>query len=92
LKTLGFDILGEIQTNIGRLDALLQYDNQKIVIECKYTKEDDEDKLEESLDEKIKEGFKQINDKNYDLPFDKQTTTQLVIAFNRKKVKCQFKN
>ncbi|MDR0911830.1 MAG: ATP-binding protein [Methanobrevibacter sp.] len=92
LKTLGFNIIGEIQTNIGRLDALLQYNNQNIVIECKYTKEEDENKLDKSLDEKIKEGFKQINDKNYDLPFDKQTTTQLVIAFNRKKVKCQFKN
>ncbi|MDR0913104.1 MAG: ATP-binding protein [Methanobrevibacter sp.] len=92
LKTLGFNIIGEIQTNIGRLDALLQYNNQNIVIECKYTKEDDENKLDKCLDEKIKEGFKQINDKNYDLPFNPETTTQLVIAFNRKKVKCQFKN
>ncbi|MDR0913376.1 MAG: ATP-binding protein [Methanobrevibacter sp.] len=91
-KTLKFNIIGEIQTNNGGLDTLLKYNDEKIVIGWKYTKEEDENKLDKSLDEKIKEGFSQINNKNYDLSFNKQTTTQVVIAFNRKKVKCQFKN
>ena len=84
LKTLGFDIQGEISTSSGRIDAVLKQDNYTVITEIKYS-------AEKEFEEMLEAAFKQIDDKKYYEAYLGKKIILLAIAFNGKSVKCEFK-
>ena len=85
MKVLGFDIRGEIQTNIGRIDFVLQQADLTVVGEVKYSAKGDIDKL-------LKEAMDQIYDRKYYEAFLDRKVVLLAVAFRGKEVKCELKN
>ncbi|MDR1195922.1 MAG: ATP-binding protein [Endomicrobium sp.] len=84
LKTLGFDIQGEISTNRGRIDAVLKQNDYAVITEIKYS-------TEKALEEMLESALKQIDDKKYYEAYLEKKVILLAIAFNGKDVKCKFK-
>ncbi|MDR1195247.1 MAG: ATP-binding protein [Endomicrobium sp.] len=84
LKTLGFDIQGEISTNRGRIDAVLKQNDYAVITEIKYS-------TEKELEEMLESALKQIDDKKYYEAYLDKKIILLAIAFNGKDVKCKFK-
>jgi hypothetical protein len=85
MKVLGFDIQGEIQTNTGRIDFVLQQADLTVIGEVKYSAEDDIDKL-------LKEAMDQIYDHKYYEAFLDRKVMLMAVAFRGKEVKCELKN
>jgi hypothetical protein len=84
LKTLGFDIQGEISVNSGRLDAVLKQNDGAIIIEIKYG-------VNKPLEGMLETALKQIAGKKYYEAYSDKKIIFLAIAFNGKNVKCKFK-
>ncbi|MDR1195827.1 MAG: ATP-binding protein [Endomicrobium sp.] len=84
LKTLGFDIQGEISTNRGRIDAVLKQNDYTVITEIKFS-------TEKALEEMLETALKQIDDKKYYEAYLGKTIILLAVAFNGKDVKCKFK-
>jgi hypothetical protein len=83
LKTLGFDIQGEISTNKGRIDAVLKQNDQAVITEIKYA-------IDKRPEEMAESALKQINDKKYYEAYLGKKIILLGIAFNGKEVKCKI--
>jgi hypothetical protein len=83
LKTLGFDIHGEISTNNGRIDAVLKHDDFVAVTEIKYA-------IDKQPEEMLEAALKQISEKKYYEAYLGKKIILLGIAFNGKTVKCKF--
>jgi hypothetical protein len=85
LKTLGFDIQGEISAYNGRIDAVLKQDDYIVITEIKYS-------AEKALEGMLEIAFKQIADRKYYEMYSGsgKKIILLAIAFNGKKVKCKF--
>jgi Holliday junction resolvase-like predicted endonuclease len=84
LKMLGFDIQGEIMTNIGRIDAVWHQPGLTVVAEVKYS----EKKKAATL---LNEAMKQINDrKYYEKYLGAERVLLLAVAFSEKEVSCRM--
>ena len=84
MKVLGFDIQGEISTNIGRIDAVWRQSELTVVSEIKYHSEEDIDSL-------LKEAMSQILDRKYYEAYLDKKVVLMAIAFREKEVKCELK-
>jgi Holliday junction resolvase-like predicted endonuclease len=89
---LGFDVDGEVGTNLGSIDAVCKQANQTTVIEIKYSKN-------KPLDALIKKALNQIKEKKYYEAYMQKPVNLLAIAFaagqkeNRlTEIKCVFEN
>jgi hypothetical protein len=85
MKMLGFDIHGEVLTNIGRIDAVWIQSGLTVIAEVKYHSQKDIDIL---LDEAIT----QILDRKYYEAYLDRKVRLLAIAFTGKEVKCRMEN
>jgi hypothetical protein len=89
IKLLGFDIQGELMTNIGRIDAVWHQPGLTVVAELKYH-------AKKSTNTLLKAAMKQIRDrKYYEKYFDGDTRTGhtlslLGVAFTGKDVACRM--
>ncbi|MDR3113804.1 MAG: ATP-binding protein [Endomicrobium sp.] len=83
LKTLGFDIQGEISTNKGRIDAVLKQNDFAAIAEIKYG-------IDKQPEEMLVAALKQIDDKKYYEAYLGKKIILLAIAFNGKEVKCKM--
>ncbi|MDR2545107.1 MAG: ATP-binding protein [Methanobrevibacter sp.] len=84
LNLLVFEIDGEIATDKGRMDAVLIIDNDAILIEIKFGKN------ENKIDALIDEALIQIKSKKYYEKYLKYNINFLGVAYANKKVKCKF--
>jgi hypothetical protein len=83
MKVLGFDIQGEIQTNVGRIDAVWHQSELTVVAEIKYH-------FRKSIDSLLKEAMAQIRDRKYYEAYLDKKVMLMAIAFTGKKVKCEL--
>jgi hypothetical protein len=83
LKMLGFNIQGEIQTNIGRIDAVWQQPGLTVVAEVKYH-------TEKNIDTLLDEAMAQIHDRRYYEMYLDRKVTLMGVAFTGKEVKCRL--
>jgi hypothetical protein len=81
MKMLGFDIHGEVTTNIGRIDAVWHQPELTVVAEIKYGVGKDADSL-------LNEALSQIRDRRYYEKYLDKKVIRLGIAFTGKEVKC----
>lgn len=88
LQTMEFVIETIHITNIGEIDSVIKIEDTTVVIEIKYSKtEKDKD-----LNKAIEKAFTQIHKKKYFEKYLKRKNLSLLaIAFNRKNVKCEFR-
>jgi hypothetical protein len=84
MKVLGFDIQGEIMTNIGRIDAVWKQADLTVVAEIKYSSKKDIDKL-------LKEAMTQICKRKYYEAYLNTKVVLIAVAFTGKEVKCKMK-
>jgi Holliday junction resolvase-like predicted endonuclease len=75
MNFLGFQVQGEIQTNIGKIDGVLKQNNSTVIIEVKFSNEKPKEVL---LDEAIE----QIKDKKYYEAYLDKPIILLAIAFS----------
>ncbi|MDR2754978.1 MAG: ATP-binding protein [Planctomycetaceae bacterium] len=85
MKILGFDIHGEILTNIGRVDAVWKQSDLTVVAEIKYHSR-------KKLDLLLDEAMKQIRDRKYYEAYLDGKVVLMAIAFTGKGVKCKMEN
>jgi hypothetical protein len=83
MKMLGFDIQGEIMTNIGRIDAVWFQPGLTVVAEIKYSAEKDADSL---LDDAIA----QIRDRRYYEKYLEGKVLLMGVSFTGKEVRCRL--
>jgi Holliday junction resolvase-like predicted endonuclease len=87
LKLLGFDIIGETMTNVGRIDAVWQLSGHVIVVEVKYQPK------KEKIANLLNAAIKQIKGNRYAERFnDGQKVSLLGIAFAGKEIGCRIEN
>ncbi len=82
LRGAGITANGEVPTNLGRSDALIQFPNRVVVLEFKYAKDNSE------VDSKREEGEKQIQEKNYAKPYEAENravTTAVIVVDGEKR-------
>ncbi|KZX12038.1 ATP-binding protein [Methanobrevibacter curvatus] len=84
IQLLGFEIKSEIQTIKGRLDAILEQKNLVLIIEFKFS-------LNDNLDDMIENAFNQIVKKEYYKPYQNKKVILLAVAFKSRDIKCQLK-
>jgi hypothetical protein len=84
MKVLGFNITGEVQTNIGRIDVVLHLPELTVVAEVKFHSK-------KKIDTLLSEAMKQIYDNKYYEAFLDRKVALLAIAFTGKAVKCELK-
>jgi hypothetical protein len=82
-KMLGFDIQGQIMTNIGRIDAVWHQPELTVVAEIKYSAAKDADSL-------LNEAMTQIQDRRYYERYLDRKILLLGVAFTGKEVKCRM--
>jgi len=80
IRGCGLNVVGEMQTNLGRPDLLICYNNITWVIEIKIAYNEDCSK------EKLAEAMKQIKDKNYAKPFPDAVCLGIVIDDEKRKI------
>ena len=83
MEMLGFDILGEIQTNIGRIDAVWHQPGLTVIAEIKYHSKTDIDNL-------LEEAMTQIRDRKYYEAYLDKKVMLMAVAFTGKEVKCML--
>jgi hypothetical protein len=83
MKLLGFDIQGEVLTNVGRIDAVWRQPELTVVAEIKYH-------TQKSVDALLDEAIAQIRDRRYYEAYLDRKTVLLAIAFTEKEVKCRM--
>jgi hypothetical protein len=85
MKVLGFDVRGEVLTNIGRIDVVLHQPTCIVVAEIKHD-------VKKTVDILLKEAMTQIyNNKYYEAYLDSKIIL-LSVAFTGKEVKCKLEN
>jgi hypothetical protein len=85
LKMLGFEIQGEITTNLGRIDAVLKFPDHTVIAEIKYQCK--KGKIAVLPDKAIE----QIKDKQYADRFNNgQAVSLLAVAFAGKEIGCRI--
>jgi hypothetical protein len=85
MRIIGFDIQGEVIQLKNRLDCLLIKDDYAIILELKYSKS-------ENLDKLLDKAIEQIKENGYYKPYQNKKTIIFVgIAFKNKEVKCRLK-
>lgn len=84
LRMLGFEIRGEVMTNIGRIDAVWTLPNQVIVaeIKCQSKKEDISALLDEAM--------AQIRERRYYEQFARSRVSLLAVAFAGTEIGCRM--
>jgi len=80
IRGCGINVIGEMQTNLGRPDLVIFYNNITWVIEIKIAYEGDCPK------KKLEEAIQQIKDKNYAKPFPDTICIGLVIDDEKRKI------
>jgi hypothetical protein len=85
MKVMGFDVRGEVLTNIGRIDVVLHQPNCTVVAEVKHD-------IKKTVDILLKEAMSQICDKKYYEAYLDRKVVLLAVAFTGKEVKCELKN
>jgi hypothetical protein len=83
MRLLGFDIQGEIMTNIGRIDAVWNQRDLTVVAEIKFS-------ADKSLDKLLDEAMKQICDNKYYEAYLNKKIMLMAVAFTGKEVKCKI--
>jgi Holliday junction resolvase-like predicted endonuclease len=83
MKMLGFDIQGQIMTNLGRIDTVWRQPELTVVAEVKYSAK----KKANSL---LNNAMKQIRDRRYYEKYADRNVLLLGIAFTGKDVKCRM--
>ena len=83
LNLLGFDVLSEISTDKGRIDAVWTWENRVVIAEIKYSEQ-------KSLESLIDEAFTQIRERRY---YERYAGTNtkvawLAVAFSGKEIAC----
>jgi hypothetical protein len=85
LKLLGFNIIGEVNTNKGRIDAVWTLKDQIIIAEIKYSPQ------AEAIDTMLDAATKQIREKHYTERYENgQTVSLLAVAFAGKEIGCRI--
>ena len=82
LRGAGITANGEVHTNVGRPDVIVQFPDQVIVLEFKFARDSCE------LDRKRAEGEAQIREKNYAKPYEsenRQITTAVIVIDGEKR-------
>jgi hypothetical protein len=83
LKMLGFDVHGQIMTNIGRIDAVWHQVELTVVAEIKYG-------VGKEIDSLLDEAMTQISDRRYYDKYLDRKVLLLGIAFTGKEIKCRM--
>ncbi|MDR1593435.1 MAG: ATP-binding protein, partial [Prevotellaceae bacterium] len=84
MATLGFDIQGEVLTNIGRIDAVWRQPGLTVVAEIKYS-------AEKKIDNLLNAAMRQIRNRKYYEAYLNDTKVMLMaIAFAGKEIKCRM--
>ncbi|MDR1865233.1 MAG: ATP-binding protein [Bacteroidales bacterium] len=83
LKTLGFDIQGEISVSNGRIDAVWRQPELTVITEVKYHPEKDAETL-------LHEALVQIRNRRYGEPYRTIKVTLLAVAFAGKEIACRI--
>jgi hypothetical protein len=83
LKTLGFNIKGEVSTREGRIDAVLEEEERVVVTEIEHS-------ISKPIEEMIDLVMKQIKEKEYYKPYIGKNIMLLGIAFNGKEIACRM--
>jgi hypothetical protein len=83
MKVLGFDIHGEVLTNIGRIDAVWTQPGLTVVAELKYGSK-------KSADDLLNKAMAQIRDRRYYEAYLDGKVMLMAIAFTGKDVKCEM--
>jgi hypothetical protein len=84
MKMLGFEIQGEVMTNIGRIDAVMHQQDMIVIAEIKYS-------AKKSLSKLLKAAMKQIYDNKYYEAYLDRRIMLMAVAFTGKEVKCEMK-
>ncbi|GHU72594.1 ATPase AAA [Bacteroidia bacterium] len=84
IKMLGFDIQGEVLTNIGRIDAVWYQPELTVVAEIKYH-------AKTKLDTLLNEAMAQINDRKYYEKYLDHKVILMAVAFSGREVGCRIK-
>ena len=85
LNMLGFDVLGEVQTNIGRIDAVWTWEDRVVIAEIKHSEKG-------TLESLLQEAFEQIHDRRYYGPFacNNRRIALLAIAIAGREIECRM--
>jgi hypothetical protein len=83
MKMLGFDIQGEVMTDIGRIDAVWHQSGLTVIAEVKYHAEKDTDSL-------LNDAMTQIRDRRYYERYSDRKVLLMAVAFTGKEVKCSM--
>jgi len=83
LYTAGFHVHSEVSSSKGRADLVLEEKDNVIIIEFKQSKT-------KSINDMIKEGLKQIEEKEYERAYKNKKIIKGVIAFKDKKIGCKI--
>jgi hypothetical protein len=84
LKMLGFDVQGEVLTNIGRIDAVWHQPELTVVAEIKYH-------AKKKLDTLLNEATEQISDRKYYEKYLDHPVILMAVAFSGREVGCRIK-
>jgi hypothetical protein len=84
MMVVGYEVEGEVNTDKGRIDAVLKKGREVIVVEIKHGKEEKIEKL-------LKEGMEQIKGKKYYEKYGDKEVSLLAIAFGENRgIGCKF--
>ncbi|MDR2399050.1 MAG: ATP-binding protein [Endomicrobium sp.] len=84
MMAVGYEVEGEVNTDKGRIDAVLKKGKEVIVVEIKHGKGSKIEKL-------LKEGLAQIKEKKYYEKYEEKEVSLLAIAFGEnKEIGCKF--
>jgi hypothetical protein len=85
MRMLGFDIQGQIMTNIGRIDAVWQQPELTVIAEVKYHAKKKASRL-------LDEAMAQIHDRRYYEMYLDRKVMLMGVAFTGKEVKCRLES
>jgi hypothetical protein len=85
MKMLGFDIHGEILTDVGRIDAVWRQPGLTVVAEIKYHAGKKTDTL-------LDEAMIQIRDRRYSEAYLDGKVMLMAVAFTGKETKCRMEH
>jgi hypothetical protein len=85
LNMLGFNVSGEVSTNIGRIDAVWEWKERVVVAEIKHDEK-------ETLEVLLQEAFKQIHERRYYESFtgNNRRIALLAVAISGREVECRM--
>jgi hypothetical protein len=91
LKLLGFEVQGEISTNIGRIDAVWTWKNHAVVAELKYLPlPAEKSPSPKTLSKHLDEAMGQIRDRRYYERYQGYQVTLAAIVFAGKEIACRL--